>query len=538
MASAPTTKLNALNSILSMVGESPITSLEYVADSASATIALNIFEEVDRAFQSKGWSFNTDIDKTFTRDAGNQISVPSNVIRINVLESTYPTLKVVQRGTKLYDAKNKTYVFNVDIVAEMVSLLDFDLIPEPARHYIIIRAGRMFLARTRADETQSKISEIDEQLAFANFLDYEVRCGPDTNFSKYSPELEALGINQANFLASGVDDKLKLIQASATNLTERQGRLYYQNRVENKTTASSDTYETYRTAFNRLGMSEKEFLALDPLLREEALVIAKGTTSANDARAVSFNTANIQTNLRKLGIRFADFVGLSREQQQLILDGASGLDNIIASTANAVASFEATARNKAINLVLRYLNIPPVSSLSASDTAYTCDKLFSEIETIVQAEGWHYNTEKEYTLTRDGNNEILAGSISGYPILHVDADKYLDYRHNIVIRNNKLWNVNKSTSIFTSNVKAEIILKLDWPNIPPAIQRYIIVRTAKELSATINRPEMVQVLASEEARARMEAVQFNSDQGDYTMFDTYDVARVLDRSIGYSVTTS
>ena len=532
MASAPTTKLNALNSILSMVGESPITSLEYVADSASATIALNIFEEVDRAFQSKGWSFNTDIGKTFTRDAGNEISVPSNVIRINVLESTYPSLKVVQRGTKLYDAKNKTYVFSVDIVAEMVSLLDFDLIPEPARHYIIIRAGRMFLARTRADETQSKISEIDEQLAFANFLDYEVRCGPDTNFSKYSPELEALGINQANFLASGVDDKLKLIQASATNLTERQGRLYYQNRVENKTTLSSDTFDTYRTQFNRLGLTEKEFLALDPFQKEEALVIAKGTTTSTDSRANNFNATAIQTNLRKLGISFVDFLALAREQQQLLLDGASGLDNVINPNVNLVETFENESPvNNAINQVLRYLNIPPASQIAGSDIAYTAKSLLIEIEKLVQTEGWHFNTEQNRILTIDSNQEILLSQLP-YPVLSVDADKYLDYKHNIVVRGTKLWDVKKSTSLFSSSIRASVILQVPWDSIPKQFQRYIIIRTAKELAVILKKLDIANALNLEETRARGEAVQYDSENADYSMFDSYDVSRVLDRSFG------
>jgi hypothetical protein len=537
MASTPTSKLEALNSILSYAGEAPITSLDYVADSVSATIANNVLNEVDRSFQTKGWSFNTDIDYTFVRDGVNNISVPSNAIRINVLESTYPTLKVVQRGTKLYDAKGKTYVFATNIVGEMVSLLDFDLLPESARNYVVIRSGRMFLSRTRADETQAKITELDEQLAFANFLDYEVRSGADTNFSKYSAELEALGINQAIFLASSVDDKLKLIQTSATNLTERQGRLYYQNRIENKTTSASDTYDTYRTQFNRLGMSEKEFLALDPLQKEEALVIAKGTSTTADARATAFNTANIQTNLRKLGIKFSDFLGLSREQQQLMLDGASGLDNVIASTSVAVASFEnASNRNKALNQVLRFINIPPVSSITASDTSYTADKLLSEIEKIVQAEGWHFNTELDFTLTRDVNNEILLSQVA-LPVLAVDADKYQDYKHNIVIRNNKLWDVNKSVSTFSSDVKVELVLQHSWDNIPVPIQRYIITRTAKELSATMGRTDALQALAVEENRAKVEATQYDEEQGDYSIFDSYDVARVLDRSIGYSNTS-
>jgi len=532
MASAPTTKLQAINTILSSVGESPITSLDYISDSASATIASNILDEVDRSLQSRGWSFNTDIDKTLTRAGDNTISVGSDTIRVNISETAFPTIKLTLRGNKLYNAKTASYTFTSNLVGDVVTLLDFELLPEPARNYIVVRASRLFLVRTRPEEAQAKLVEVDEQLAFANLLEYEVRTGADSNFANYSTELDALGINQSVFLASPVDDKLKLIQASATNLTERQGRLYYQNRIQNKTTAVTDTFDTYRTQFNRLGLTEKEFLALDPLQKEEALVIAKGTTTTTDSRASTFNTTAIQTNLRKLGISFVDFLALEREKQQLLLDGAGGLDNVINPNVNLVEAFEnADSVNKAINQVLRYLNIPPVSEIAGSDVAYTAKSLLNEIEKLVQTEGWHFNTEQNRILTIDSNNEILLSQLP-YPVLSIDADKYLDYKHNIVVRGTKLWDVKKSTSLFSSSIRASVTLQVPWDSIPKQFQRYAIIRTAKELAVILKKLDIANALNVEEARARGEAVQYDSENADYSMFDSYDVSRVLDRSFG------
>ena len=535
MASAPTTKLQAINTILSSVGESPITSTDYISDSASATIASNILDEVDRSLQSRGWSFNTDLGTTLTRAQDTSIPVPSASIRVNISETTYPTIKLVLRGTKLYNAKASSYFFTSDLVADVVTLLDFELLPEPARNYIVVRASRLFLVRTRPEEAQAKLIEVDEQLAFANLLEYEVRTGEDANFSNYSTELDALGINQSIFLASPVDDKLKLIQASATNLTERQGRLYYQNRIQSKTTLASDTFDTYRTQFNRLGLTEKEFLALDPLQKEEALVIAKGTTTTIDSRASQFNTSNIQTNLRKLGVTFVDFLKLPREQQQLMLDGASGLDNIIASQSFAIAVFESVnIYGKAVNQALRYLAIAPVSSFTTSDTGYNALKVVTEVDNLIQAEGWHYNTEKGITLSPDVSGNITPANATTYPVLGFDADKYEDYKHNIVLRGNLLYNVIKQTDVFTTKVKGDLLLKIDWQELPPIFQRYIVIRSAKELAGILGKPEYMQPLAIEESRARMEAIQYDSENADYNMFDTYDVARVLDRSTGNS----
>lgn len=676
MASAPTTKLQAINTILSSVGESPITSLDYISDSASATIASNIFDEVDRSFQSRGWSFNTDIGKTLTRGSNNEISVSSSTIRVNVSETTYPTLRVVLRGTKLYDARSASYIFSSNIVADVVTLLDFELVPEPARNFIVIRSSRLFNIRTRPEEALAKITELDEQLAFSTFLEFEVRTGIDLNFLKYSPELDALGINQAIFLSSSADDKLKLIQTSATNIAERQGRLYFQNRIEGKTTATSDTFATYIEGFRRLGITEKDFITLDAMQKEEALVIAKGATSssttdtraskffasgvadkarklgirysefcqlpneaqqvfldgvtsltedrfsryvANKAKALKigvritdfltikpeeqelfldtlasasysdtratdyvtnqvklksigvypqdffalspeqqtllletiatftedritrFNTASIQTNLRKLGIDLVKFLSLPREQQNLILDGASGLDNIIASQATAITYFEAVnTYGKAVNNALRYLGIHPISSFTASDTGYTALKIITEIDILIQSEGWHFNTEKGIILSPDPSqdNHIYPGEYTSYEILGFDSDKYEDYKHNIVLRKGflgwLLYDVTNQTDIFTTKVKGDLILKLDWQNIPPVFQRYIIIRTAKELAPILGKSEFMKNLLLEESRARMEAIQYDSENADYSMFDTYDVARVLDRSTGNS----
>jgi len=535
MASAPTTKLQAINTILSSVGESPITSIDYVSDSASATIASNILDEVDRSLQSRGWSFNTDLGKTLTRSADTSIAVSADTIRVNISEITYPTIKLVLRGTKLYNAKTSSYLFSQNLIADVVTFLDFELLPEPARNYIVVRSSRLFLVRTRPEEAQAKLIEVDEQLAFANLLEYEVRTGEDSNFSNYSTELDALGINQSIFLASPVDDKLKLIQASATNLTERQGRLYYQNRIQSKTTLASDTFDTYRTQFNRLGLTEKEFLALDPLQKEEALVIAKGTTTNSDSRATQFNTTNIQTNLRKLGVTFVDFLKLPREQQQLMLDGASGLDNIIASQASAITTFESiNIYGKAVNQALRYLGIAPISSFTTSDTGYHSLKIITEIDNLIQAEGWHYNTEKGIILSPDNNGYIEPFNFTAYPVLNFDADKYEDFKHNIVLRDTYLYNVAKQTEVFTGKVKGDLVLKIDWQFLPPIFQRYIVIRTAKELAGILGKPQYMQPLAIEESRARMEAIQYDSENADYSMFDTYDVARVLDRSTGNS----
>jgi hypothetical protein len=337
MPVAPTTKLESVNYLLSIVGEAPVTALN-TDENASASVALatNLINEVDRMVQSRGWGFNTASLFTFNK-SGSQFPVSSDTLRVNVL-ATLPATNLIQRfvlrNGKLYDS---TYgIFDNPVIpgtatqytallGERVFLVDFDELPQAARQYIVIRAGRMFLQRVLPDDASNKISEIDEQMAFAMLIEWEIKSGRSADYAKFSTELESLGINFAVFSNASVDDKAKLVKLSAESLGERQQREYYEERIKDKTTAASDTYATYRVNFNRLGITEKDFIGLDPILREELLVIAKNTTTTADTRASLFFTSTNASKASKLGIRYSDFLKFTREEQQLFLDGVASL---------------------------------------------------------------------------------------------------------------------------------------------------------------------------------------------------------------------
>ena len=58
MAMTTTTKLMAVNTILSTVGEAPVNNLTAVT--ADVRIAESVLDEVSREVQSAGWHFNTE----------------------------------------------------------------------------------------------------------------------------------------------------------------------------------------------------------------------------------------------------------------------------------------------------------------------------------------------------------------------------------------------------------------------------------------------------------------------------------------------
>lgn len=142
---APTTELEAVNTMLSTIGESPVDSLEF-SGLLLAENARSILKETSRAVQTKSWHFNSEEDYPLARDVDGYINIPTNALRVDTTEE-YSTYDVVVRGTRLYNRKEHTYVFDKTLKVDITFFLPFEQMPEAARYYTLIRAARIFQDR-------------------------------------------------------------------------------------------------------------------------------------------------------------------------------------------------------------------------------------------------------------------------------------------------------------------------------------------------------------------------------------------------------
>ena len=187
MAVAATTELECINIMLAAIGEAPINSLIGTLP-VDARIAQSTLTEVNKSVQSEGWSFNTEIDVTLTRDGSNQINIETNILRIDANIHQHPTIDPIQRGLKLYDRQNNKYEFDEDLICTVVYFRDFDEIPEPARHYINIQAARKFVDRLVSDQSLRTYTEQDEKRARAILMETDLSNG-DHNLLRGDPSL-------------------------------------------------------------------------------------------------------------------------------------------------------------------------------------------------------------------------------------------------------------------------------------------------------------------------------------------------------------
>jgi hypothetical protein len=185
----PTTELEAINTILSVIGESPISSTSEISSVADAVTAQSILSEVSRQVQTKGWHFNTDKEITLSPDTySGEITVPTNCLRVDS-SGADREVDVVHRGTKLYDRKNHTYNIAKQLVVDMVVLLPFTELPQAARHYITIKAARIFQSRTVGSDALYQFTTLDERDAMIDLKkaegitgDYNILTGNPTVF--------------------------------------------------------------------------------------------------------------------------------------------------------------------------------------------------------------------------------------------------------------------------------------------------------------------------------------------------------------------
>lgn len=175
MALSMTTELDAVNIMLSTIGEAPINSLDAATGVVDAVTARSILAEVSVQVQEEGWHFNTDYEFVLTPDNSGFIYVPAGCIEADTSEYDRTGLDVAIRGNRLYDRKNKTYVFQQPIKADLTLLLEFNELPQAARHYITIRAARVFQQRVVGSQTLGAFTEADEARALRQMRRYEAK---------------------------------------------------------------------------------------------------------------------------------------------------------------------------------------------------------------------------------------------------------------------------------------------------------------------------------------------------------------------------
>lgn len=163
-------ELDAINEMLSAIGESPVTTLDEDG-SADVANARRILNRINRQIQSKGWTFNINSSATLTPDVDTGL-IPYRPAYLSILGGQY-----VNRGGWVYDKATQTDTFTSAITVSLITLQDYDEMPECFRQWIVTKASRQFNSRFfGAEDVEASLSQ-EEMEARMACNEYEMDFG-------------------------------------------------------------------------------------------------------------------------------------------------------------------------------------------------------------------------------------------------------------------------------------------------------------------------------------------------------------------------
>jgi hypothetical protein len=172
----------------------------------------------------------------------------------------------------------------------------------------------------------------------------------------------------------------------------------------------------------------------------------------------------------------------------------------------------------AVNDILSAVGQAPVTTLDqdnpeiaiAYNTLLQCSR-------ECQAEGWVFNTELNYPLATNSDDEIELPE----NMLKVDlTDNLSNAGIDAVRRDGRLYNNTDHTFKWTySPVFCDITWLFGWNDLPQVFKDYITVRAAAYVALkVVGDQAQYQLLSQREGLARASVMEYECNQGDYSMF--------------------
>ena len=185
----------------------------------------------------------------------------------------------------------------------------------------------------------------------------------------------------------------------------------------------------------------------------------------------------------------------------------------------------ATEELPAINQILSSVGQAPVSTLDQTnpDVAIAYNTLL-EVNKEVQGEGWAFNTEFEYPITTTNKEFEVPNNWLQVDLSHTyKGDIDIVKRRDPDDQKIKLYDRYNHTYQFAPNAaedyEVDILIHTDWVDVPQPIQNYIVAKAATiTAQRIIGDPQLIQTLQQREALARANALEYDCNQGDYTIF--------------------
>ena len=199
----------------------------------------------------------------------------------------------------------------------------------------------------------------------------------------------------------------------------------------------------------------------------------------------------------------------------------------------AATTIDTDTELSAVNAILGAIGQSPITQLKDPTTGTVTNanpevqfiyNLLRDSNVDTQSEGWHFNIEKHVAYTPDANGKITIAN----DILKMDlTNGWIDRKYDVVRRydsnDNKYYlydkyNHSNDWSDHTE-LSLDIIKLYPFEDLPIVFRRYITHRASRQAATSlVANPQLVQLLAQQEAMSRAACMEYECKQGNPTMF--------------------
>jgi hypothetical protein len=183
-----TTELEAVNEMLNAIGEGQVSSLD--TGNADVQQCVRLLRDHSRKVQKRGWWFNTDHEYELTPNGNDHLVLPANTLKVDPAGVDRWEKPWVQRGLKLYNPSEHTFVFTKSVKVDLVTGLDWDSLPQTARDYITACAGLEFTDTDMASEVRHSFTKRRMEDAWLELLKEEAEASDYNMFRDSETGLE------------------------------------------------------------------------------------------------------------------------------------------------------------------------------------------------------------------------------------------------------------------------------------------------------------------------------------------------------------
>ena len=177
----------------------------------------------------------------------------------------------------------------------------------------------------------------------------------------------------------------------------------------------------------------------------------------------------------------------------------------------------------AVNAILGAIGQSPVTSINKTNPEIGfIYNLLRDSNVDLQAEGWHFNTERHVKYTPEDVGGIKKIAI-GSDILKMDVtDGWSKRNYDVVKRNGYLYDKYDHTDDWdelTDGIDLDIVRLISYEDLPEVFKRYVIYKAAvRAATQLVGNPQLAQLLAQQEALSRAAIMEYECNQGNHTMF--------------------